>query len=305
MRGGNNIKKRTKIILIILLVIVAALGVLAYNNRSCIKALCIAINTSSEELAKRREELDSIENLVKDYEYLPPMRDMTEEEKGKLASGELSKEEAIDLILGILEPSHVTQNNPGTDTPPSQGDTDVPNDVVTPTDDVPVEDNPPVVDKPLVTDPPAVAPEIDKPVEQAPEPSTPQTPPAATQQPGTSANSANEQIARLVAQLYVVKVQANSSIASLEASMKADYLTIPYAERVEKNLITQYIKNATKILAEWESETDAEVEAILSEIETLLKESGQDLSLVGSLRQAYEDEKTYIKAYYFDKLESS
>jgi hypothetical protein len=87
--------------------------------------------------------------------------------------------------------------------------------------------------------------------------------------------------------------------------MKADFLKIPYEERVKQGLLTQYIKNAASILASWEKETDAKVEGILSQITAIMKESGQNSStLVDSLRKSYEDEKANIKAEYMSKISS-
>ena len=85
-----------------LLLILAVLGVAAFVFRSYIHAFILAKTTTAEEreqmLSQQKEhtqkELDDKGIVV---------RDLTEEEQQKLANNELSEEEAINLILGVLE----------------------------------------------------------------------------------------------------------------------------------------------------------------------------------------------------------
>lgn len=304
--GGNIIKTRTKVILLVLVVIVALLMFTAYSMRSYINAFIISVTKTSEELQQMMENSKSPEKLLENYDGIN-VRDLTPEEQEKLAKNELTEEEIIELIIGksaeeLLDAplgSEIT-----VPLPPNQDEFIVP--------DAPMADDPDLTDEPLPPEFTTPQQTDETPVRQPSQPEQTQkpemeTPIAPETQPPTIDKSeelkeTNEKVARLVAQIYVIKSQSNNRLKTMEAEWKAEYHKVPSAERKATNLLATYVKRAVKIVAEWEAETDAQVEAILSEVETLLKQSGQSLELVDSLKKAYEDEKTYIKAYYMNKI---
>lgn len=312
LKGGSNIKKRTKLILIVLLVIIAAVALLAYNFRSYINAFIIARTASPEEIEQMRNDT-SAEKVLAGYENIN-IRDLTEEEQQKLVNNEMTEEEAIELMLGMMEfppallpPSGQTsQENVTYEEPldiPAPPSPDIP---APPSAETPVQDTPVTVTPPAYTTEPdlTTAPTVTTPPSQVQTPVT--DPPKVNEQKPSddngAANETNEMVARLVAQLYVAKTQANNRLTTMEAEWKAEYLKVPAKQRKETNLLATYIKSAVKVVSAWEAETDAQVEGILTEIHILLKDSGQNTDLVTTLRQAYEDEKTYIKAYYLNKI---
>lgn len=306
-RGGNVIKKGIKILLIVLLVILAVLGFTAYHFRSYISAYMLSRNNTTEDLEQLRKDAQSAEKVLENYDNIN-VRDLTDEEQKKLADNELSEEEAIDLILGML----------GSDTP-SESIDDVPQTPPT-TDDTTTADVPP-------QDTPATTPSVDEKKDPITFPDTPQDDTAQNNVPQNDATQneqptqdetmptqndalkeVNEQVARLVAKLYVVKAQANNEINTLDNDLKAQYVAeckalSPEERKTQKMTIkAKYLKQAAKVLATWEKTYDTNVESIISEVETLLKDSGQDTALAQTLRTAYNDEKTYIKAYYLNRV---
>lgn len=229
----------------------------------------------------------SPEKLFEDYDNIN-IRDFTEEERKQLANNELTEDEAIDLILGnvgnnIIPPIENTDDQ--TQTPPEQNDNTDIGDVPQP----PEEDEQPRDDQPVANPEP----------EPQPEPEPEQS------QEDTVLKETNEKIARLVAKLYVIKSQSNTRLEELEASWKAEYLATPYKERKGDKSFASFVKKGIKIVADWEVETDNKVNEVLSEIETLLKDSGQTTELVTTLRQSYEEEKSYTVAYYMAKIDEN
>jgi len=327
--GGNIIKKRTKVILFLLLAVLVILALTAFHFRSYINAFIISQTKTPEELRQMMENGKTPEQLLENYDGIN-VRDLTPEEKEKLANNEITEQEAIELIVGKSEeellhiPDEYKQGSgPAVDIdippPPDASDVPPPPDISAP----PSEDDPDISD--ILASPPTVTnPPQDNPV-VPPENSGPDNtdigttgsdyvPIDITEPPKQSETTdkpmisdeklkeTNEKIARLVAQLYVTKSQSNTRLSNMEAEWKAEYLKVPNKERTATNLLATYVKRAVKIVAQWEADTDAQVEEILKQVKTLLKESGQDQGLVDSLKAAYEEEKTNIKAYYMGKI---
>jgi len=66
----------------------------------------------------------------------------------------------------------------------------------------------------------------------------------------------------------------------------------------KKTSISQYISNATSL----EGQCDAKINEVLSSLKTQLTNLGGDVSIVSSLRSAYEKEKSLKKAYFMSLL---
>lgn len=310
-------KKVLKIVLVILILLIVALGIFAYCNRGIISAFLMAYNASQEELQEKLDSNSTIDNSVLAEYTDVQLRDLTEEEKQKLANNELSEDDAVALVMGILNP----------DVPPADETeiTDAPvSSDVPPADTVPVDDKPteePVetvipTEKPdddsVVTDVPEQKPEVQTPVvpdntvEKAPEENSPAVSEKGNeseQQPSDTSvdNETNKKIAELVAKLYVVKARVNSKLNTYIEDLRVEYLANKPTREERVATKPQFAARAIKVVAQWEKECDTEIGAILTEIETLLKESGQSLELVNTIKKAYEDEKAAQKAYCINR----
>ena len=62
-------------------------------------------------------------------------------------------------------------------------------------------------------------------------------------------------------------------------------------------LISRYVSMGYAL----EGECDAQMEALLSELQTELKRTGEDSSLIGKIRSAYQTEKSLKKASIIEK----
>lgn len=93
-------KKRTKILLAILGVLVISLSVFVVLQWNNIKSLTYYLIYSEDDLNRLAEENDAL--IASAFEKIPEiiLRDLTEEERELLASGEITEAEAIQLILG-------------------------------------------------------------------------------------------------------------------------------------------------------------------------------------------------------------
>ena len=86
-----------------------------------------------------------------------------------------------------------------------------------------------------------------------------------------------------------------SKINSIASDLKSQYAALPEGERTssaKSALVSSKLDEAEAI----ESECDAAVDSILSNMEAELKAAGQDTSSVSQLREYYESEKASQKA---------
>ena len=302
-------KKVLKTVLIVLVVLIIVLGVVAYLNRGNIKAFLMAYTASEEELQNKLDSNGVDNKVLSDYDIT--LRDLTEEEKSKLANNEISEEDAVAIIMGMLDPSLPTESTEGADEQPEAPEKqEQPVDdepiVQTPSDDIPVTEKPTVENKPEEVKPnipsvPAEAPEPsvvpDKPAETEKEPVS-DTLPEDNKELSEEQKRINKEISELVAKIYVVRARVMSTFDAYIEELKVEYDADRTLTKEERRATKpQFAARAIKVVAKWEKECDTEINAILSEIETLLKDSGQSLELVDTIRKAYEDEKAAKKAY--------
>ena len=124
---------------------------------------------------------------------------------------------------------------------------------------------------------------------------------------GTSASSgvantkANEIVSKKLIEFYSLKAYYLGQLGQLEAKVKADYSALPASKKNlvgKKEVAGKYLSVATSLLAQ----CDGQVETLLKEFEGEIKAAGGDLSILSTIRSAYENEKNLKKAYYMSKL---
>jgi uncharacterized protein (DUF433 family) len=274
--GGNGIKTFAKVVLLVFVLIICILAIVAFRFRGEIKAYIIAKTTSSEEILNNMNNTMDPQTLLKDYNDIN-IRDLTEEEQKKLANDELSEDQIIDLITGSTKaPDPQPDNQENQDQAPT------------------VSDQSSVTNNDSVKDP------LEN-IQQHPEQRPPEKQSDAEKNPeAVENNTENQEIARLVAQLYVVKSRSKTALADLKKDYSKRFWSLSKTEREAKK--KDFMLEILDIVSEWEKNCDAEVEGILSQISELRKKSGQDNSLVDLLRKAYQQEKVYTKAYYLEDI---
>ncbi len=270
--GSVIIIKGKRILLAVLLFIVILVVALVIWQWDNITALFMGITSTEEELSVKREENDKI--ITSTLEKYPEIsvRDLTEEEKTALAEGRITKDESLLLLQGKLTLEELLQSK---EVPPSEPPEDEAPKGETPPQDTPVEETP-------VT-PPAEKPKEETPVTPPPTPTTP---------------SADEEIANLVGEMYILKSEFTSALKNLESTSLAAYAALSNEEKkLQKGQMMTEILDKVAVM---EKDCDTQVKAILDRLTVLLNESGKDLTLVESIKTAYNNEKTITKAEYIN-----
>jgi hypothetical protein len=126
--------------------------------------------------------------------------------------------------------------------------------------------------------------------------------PAASPVPSPSApgDEKTERIAALVARVYVLRESMTGQLEGIVNAAKAEYNALPGEQRTgakKGEFATRCLRQAAAL----ERQSDATVDTILKEMETLLKETGGDTGLVGEIRQAYANEKALKKSYFINQ----
>ena len=103
-----------------------------------------------------------------------------------------------------------------------------------------------------------------------------------------------------VARMYVLKSNFESRLAALANEAKLDYISVPNSERSARK--SEVVKKVYSRAVSLESECDAQVELVLKELDSILRKSGEDRSIVDKIRKSYGEEKSLKKAYYLNLL---
>jgi hypothetical protein len=252
---------------VLLITVTAGAFALIYPNN--FKAVLDYLFNSSETLEQKQND-DYIRDLLGNYlgERDPELVDKGYE---LINSGELSDDEIREFLINGKLPERYTQ--PAGSTGQSTGDTEP-----APTPDT---DNLPVITPPETKGPD-------------------DTEPPGTEQPETEPPpDPQRDITAKIAEIYVLKNKFISALDSIEADIKTEYSSLPEKEQTPNNRKRIALAQLEKISA-LEKECDASVEAILSEIDAIEKQTGDTRKLSESLRKAYLDEKSIKKAYYID-----
>ena len=131
-----------------------------------------------------------------------------------------------------------------------------------------------------------------KPV-QNPE-NTVSAPPAAANQ-----SQVDEKVAELITKMYVLKANYVSQIEGLVSQMKAEYVKLPPEQgttSAKQSIASGYMAKINAM----EAQCDAQVNAVVSELKTLLKNNGRDTALADAIVSTYNAEKENTKAYYIN-----
>jgi len=112
-----------------------------------------------------------------------------------------------------------------------------------------------------------------------------------------------EEIRVQVAKMYVLKSTFVGRLESIVAKAKSEYSALPAEERTNDAKM-KIVQSKSSQIAALEKECDAEVAEVVSELQRLLKESGQDQTLVDKVKTVYAQEKSLKKAYYMKELNS-
>lgn len=132
-----------------------------------------------------------------------------------------------------------------------------------------------------------------------------ETPEQTDSKPGDSPSSGTsayeKELSALIAKVYVLREEYLIALDNMQAAATADYKAIPSEQRsgsAVASLVSDYLARA----AELEKECDGRMDAIITQLEKLLKENGGDMSLADTVFNTYVDEKSLKKAWYMAEL---
>jgi len=134
---------------------------------------------------------------------------------------------------------------------------------------------------------------------KAPDSNGAQTQKPSSQNP-TSVQAANEEIARLVARVYVLQADFLAKLGGIEAKARAEIAKLPKEQQTYDRKIAigrSYVGEMTAL----EAQCDGEISAIVARVRKLLVESGQPTTLADTIQSTYEREKSLKKAYYVNR----
>lgn len=154
-------------------------------------------------------------------------------------------------------------------------------------------------------------PATDQPAEQSPEPSespaqegadTSGTAPEQTPEPVPEQSDYEKSLSELVARVYVLREEYLIELDALLDEAKTLYKSTPKEQRTGSWLtstVSSYLAKGTAL----EKNCDRRMDAIVKEMEALIKENNGDESLIDKVIETYANEKRLKKAWYMSKLE--
>lgn len=293
-------KKALKLILIILLVIVIAIaGIIAgvaIWQRENLKSIELGAKYSTEELEQKMEENRRTVNEKVGAMPEVQVRDLDDEELEGLKTGEMSIDELIERLTGaapIPEPESAPASEDGAEAPPEEPAGTGPSAEPEAETGGEPENEAGQVAVPDTEQKPETEPE--------PEPAPEQEPPeeSATEPVPEPENNANKRLAEIIARIYILRATYVNRLDEMEKSAKEEY----HASDETRDSLMAIVSRYLTLASELENQCDDEMDAIVSELTALLRETGGDMSLVDTVIETYSSEKSLKKALYYSKLQ--
>jgi len=264
-------KRRTKgrRIWSVLAVLLALLAVLALWQRNNLKAVLDFASHSQEELEEKLQQNDQqIKDTVDALEEVT-VRDLTDEERQGLRDGTLSPEEITNRLVGWTpDPLPPEQ----TEIPPASSAS---------------SEQPPAS---------SFSGEASGSVSSGS---------ASSGYPPTEDNRYYEyqqKLSALIARVYVLREEYLIALDDLQAEAIEDYRSLSASQKKGSklaNFISKYLSRGTQL----EKDCDRKMDAVVQEMEAVIKEYGGDMSLVDTVVTTYANEKSLKKAWYMSELQ--
>ena len=111
-----------------------------------------------------------------------------------------------------------------------------------------------------------------------------------------------QKLSALIAKVYVLREEYTNALEDMETAARADYYALPDGQRSAAKLaplVSSYLAKATAL----EKECDGKMDAVIAEMEQLIKENNGDMSLTDTVFDTYVKEKSLKKAWYLSRLQ--
>ena len=280
-------KRRTGqiVFLCILLLLLAVLGGVVWRYRAGLAILIDNFGKSSEQVSAEREDYEKKTQALLDKLSGGgiTLAALSEADRARLKNGEITPAEAVAIIMGLAG-STAAESTAAPTEPPSPGVTTVPAETTAPAGTtVPAETTAPAATTAPVT-----------PVGPAKSDATTEVTVTA---PATSTARSVEDV---ISEIYLLRAEFLNKIDLMIADGTAEVEATPKEKRTltfKIELMNRYMDRGNAL----EKECDARMELLLSELETALRQSGGDLSLIDEVRALYAQEKKLYKAELYQK----
>ncbi len=280
-------KRRTGqiVFLCILLLLLAVLGGVVWRYRAGLAILIDNFGKSSEQVSAEREDYEKKTQALLDKLSGGgiTLAALSEADRARLKNGEITPAEAVAIIMGLAG-STAAESTAAPTEPPSPSVTTVPAETTAPAGTtVPAETTAPAATTAPVT------------------PVGPATSDATTEVTVTApATSAARSVEDVISEIYLLRAEFLNKIDLMIADGTAEVEATPKEKRTltfKIELMNRYMDRGNAL----EKECDARMELLLSELETALRQSGGDLSLIDEVRALYAQEKKLYKAELYQK----
>lgn len=274
-------KRRTGqiVFLCILLLLLAVLGGVVWRYRAGLAILIDNFGKSSEQVSAEREDYEKKTQALLDKLSGGgiTLAALSEADRARLKNGEITPAEVVAIIMGLAG-STAAESTAAPTEPPSPGVTTVPAGTT-----VPAETTAPAATTAPVT------------------PVGPATSDATTEVTVTApATSAARPVEDVISEIYLLRAEFLNKIDLMIADGTAEVEATPKEKRTltfKIELMNRYMDRGNAL----EKECDARMELLLAELETALRQSGGDLSLIDEVRALYAQEKKLYKAELYQK----
>ncbi len=268
-------KRRTGqiVFLCILLLLLAVLGGVVWRYRAGLAILIDNFGKSSEQVSAEREDYEKKTQVLLDKLSGGgiTLAALSEADRARLKNGEITPAEAVAIIMGLAG-STAAESTAAPTEPPSPGVTTVPAETTAP----------------AATTAPVT-------------PVGPATSDATTEVTVTApATSAARSVEDVISEIYLLRAEFLNKIDLMIADGTAEVEATPKEKRTltfKIELMNRYMDRGNAL----EKECDARMELLLAELETALRQSGGDLSLIDEVRALYAQEKKLYKAELYQK----
>lgn len=245
------------IILIVILIILLFAGVVLFKQRRNVKAIYGAATSSSEEIRQRQET-----NEKKTHEILDDITDreineLSEDMREKLKNGEISDDEALNVILGIDDAETVqTSANPEQSGDSNASDASVNSENVASNEKGDGENESVVTER-------------------------------------DDSSDEKQSVGRkekIIAEIYLLRAEYLNKIDALISSARTAYYSVPAEELTlskKLSLLNTYKAKGSSL----ESDCDARMEALLDELRVELVNLNESTESISEIRSVYNEQK--------------
>lgn len=268
-------KRRTGLVvfLCILLLLLAVLGGVLWRYRAGLAILIDNFGKSSEQVSAEREDYEKKTQALLDKLSGGgiTLAALSEEDRARLKNGEITPAEAVAIIMGLAGSTAADTTAAPTEPTVTDGTT------------VPAgTTQPDATTAPVTPVGPATSDTTAAPTTTAP------------------ASEAVRSVEDVISEIYLLRAEFLNKIDLMIADGTAEVKATPKEERTltfKIELMNRYMDRGEAL----EKECDARMEQLLAELETALRQSGGDLSLIDEVRALYAQEKKLYKSELYQK----